>query len=143
MKKIAIFFLIIIIIIVGISYLYLNYKISYNRTKKDNLEYEEYYNKEIYGAELTTIINKAMDNNSYNKVEKDKKGKYIDDGKNSVNIEIKMLDNDETYNMETFYNGGMDNFVKYYNQIKFRCVKIEYHESTKKVKYMLFEQITQ
>ena len=143
MKKLALFFLIIIIIIVGMSYIYLNYKVTYNKTKKDNLQFENYYEKEIYGAELTTIINKAIDNNEYNEVEKDKKGKYIDNGENSINIEIKMLDNDKTYNMEIFYGGGMDKFVQYYNEIKFKCTNLEYHKSTGKVKYLLFEQITE
>ncbi len=143
MKKIALFFLVIVIIIVGMSYLYLNYKITYNETKKENLQFESYYEKEIYGAELTTIINKAIDSNEYNEVLKDKKGKYIDNGKNSINIEIKMLDNEKTYNMETFYGGGMDKFVQYYNEIKFKCTKLEYHKETKKVKYLLFEQVTE
>lgn len=143
MKKIALFFLLVVVIVVGMSYLYLNYKISYNNTKKENMEFETFYNKEIYGAELTTIINKAMDNNSYNEVEKDRKGKYIDNQKNSISIEIKMIDNDETYNMETLYAGGMDKFVKYYNEIQFKCTKLEYHKATHKVKYLLFEQITE
>lgn len=143
MKKIALFFLILIIIVVGISYMYLDYKIHYNNTKKENLEFEVYYDKEIYGAELTTIINKAMDNNVVNEVEKNEKGKYLNNDYNSMNIEIKMLDNDKTYQMETLYGGGMDNFIKYYNQIQFKCTKLEYHQTTNKVKYMLFEQITQ
>lgn len=143
MKKIALFFLVIVIIIVGMSYLYLNCKITYNETKKENLQFESYYEKEIYGAELTTIINKAIDSNEYNEVLKDKKGQYIDNGKNSINIEIKMLDNEKTYNMETFYGGGMDKFVQYYNEIKFKCTKLEYHKETKKVKYLLFEQVTE
>ena len=143
MKKIALFFLVIVIIIVGMSYLYLNYKITYNETKKENLQFESYYEKEIYGAELTTIINKAIDSNEYNEVLKDKKGKYIDNGKNSINIQIKMLDSEKTYNMETFYGGGMDKFVQYYNEIKFKCTKLEYHKETKKVKYLLFEQVTE
>ena len=54
-----------------------------------------------------------------------------------------MLDNDKVYNMETLYGGGMNNFLQYYNQIKFKCTKIEYHKSTNRIKYMLFEQITQ
>lgn len=143
MKKLAIFFLIIIIIVVGISYIYLNYKSNYNAAKKENMQFESYYNKEIYGAELATIINKAVDNNSLNEVEKDNKGKYLNNDKNSINIDIKMLDTDTTYNMETIYSGGTSKFVQYYNQIKFKCTKIEYHQSTNKVKYMLFEQITQ
>ena len=54
-----------------------------------------------------------------------------------------MIDNDSIYQMETFYKNGMQNFMKYYSNIKFKCIDIKYHESTKKVKYMLFEQITQ
>ena len=143
MKKIALFFLIIVIIVVGISYMYLNSKANYNNAKKENLQFESYYEKEIYGAELTTIINKAMDKNNLNQVEKNNKGKYIDNQKNSIQIDIKMSDNDKTYAMETLYNGGMDKFVQYYDQIKFKCTKLEYHQATNKVKYMLFEQITQ
>ena len=44
--------------------------------------------------------------------------------------------------METLYNAGMSDFVKYYRQIEFKCKKIEYN-SRKKVKYMLFTQVTQ
>ena len=84
MKKIALFFLIIVVIVVGISYIYLNYQVGYNTAKKENNQFESYYEKEIYGAELTSIINKAIDNNSKNQVEKDKKGNYIDNNQNSI-----------------------------------------------------------
>ena len=144
MKKLAIFFLIVIIIIVGISYMYLTYKANYNEAKKENRQFESYLDKEIYGSELTTIINKAIDNNVANEVQKDERtGKYINNDYNSINIDVKMLDYDKTYNMEMFYNGGMYKFVEAYGEIKFKCTKIEYHNKTKKVKYLLFEQITQ
>ncbi len=143
MKKLAIIFLVIIIVIVGISYLYLNFKANYHTAQRENKQFESYDGQEIYGAELTTIINKAMDNNKNNEVPKDDKGKYIDNDNNSIQIKIKMLDNDKMYAMETLYYGGMDKFVQYYNEIKFKCTKIEYHTVTNKVKYMLFEQITQ
>ncbi len=140
MKKLAIFFLIVIIIVVGISYLYLNYKANYYTAKRENEQFVSYDGQEIYGNELTTIINKAVDNNEKNEIQKDNKGKYIN---NSIQIEIKMLDNDKIYSMETFYEGGMDKFIQYYSEIKFKCTKIEYHTVTNRVKYMLFEQITQ
>ena len=123
--------------------MYLNYKVDFFNTKKENMQFESYNNKELNGAELATIINKAIDNNETNEVQKSNKGKYIDNESNSINIDIKMLDNDETYNMETLFSGGMDKFVQYYSQIQFKCTSIEYHKSTNKVKYMLFEQITQ
>lgn len=143
MKKLAIFFLIIITSIVGISYLYLNYKSNYNIALKENRQFETYDGQEIYGTELTTIINKAMDNNQNNEIQKDNKGNFIDNNSNSIQIDIKMLDNEKTYNMETLYNGGMDKFVQFYSEIKFKCTKLDYHKVTNKVKYMLFEQITQ
>lgn len=143
MKKIALFFLIIIVIVVGISYMYLNSKASYYQTKKLNMEFESYYNHEIMGTDLTTIINKAVDSNQNNNVFKDEKGKYINNDNNSINIDIKMLDVDETYSMEIFFNGGMEKFVEHYGTIQFKCTQIEYHKETNKVKYMLFEQITQ
>lgn len=143
MKKIAIFFLIIILIIVGVSYVYLNYKANYYETKRENNQFSSYYNQEFYGADVVTIINKAIDNNLTNQVQRDKKGKYIENDTNSIKIDIKMLDNDKTYDMETLYAGGMDKFIQYYNEIKFKCTKIDYHNTSGRVKYMLIEQITQ
>lgn len=143
MKKLAVFFLITIIIVVGISYMYLNHKANYYEAQRENRQFESYDGQEIHGAELTTIINKAIDNNQNNDVLKDDKGKYRNNDNNSIQIDIKMLDNEKTYAMETLYNGGMDKFVQFYSEIKFKCTKLEYHRATNKVKYMLFEQITQ
>ena len=142
MKKMIIFLVIVIIIISGISYIYLNYKSEYNSSIKANMEFEKYLNEEVYGADLATIINRAVDKNENNKVQKNNKGIYINNDSNSISIEIKMKDNDTIYQMETIYNRGIQNFINYYNKIKFKCVEIKYHDSTHKVKYMLFEQIT-
>ena len=122
--------------------MYLNYKANYNEAKRENNQFESYYNQEFYGADVVTIINKAYDNNLTNAVEKDDKGIFKENETNSIKIDVKMLDTDTTYNMETLYSGGMQNFVEYYSGIKFKCTKIEYHPN-KKVKYMLIEQITQ
>ena len=143
MKKFVVFLIVILVIISCIAYIYLNYKANFYDARNQNMQYENYLDKEIYGSELASIINKAVDNNVKDKVSKDGNGIYQDNQTTSINIQIKILDNDTTYNMETLYNGGMDNFVKYYNQIKFKCTKIEYHEKTNKIKYMLFEQISQ
>lgn len=143
MKRLVIFFVIIVFIVCGISYLYLNYKAEYNISKKANLEFERYLNEEVYGVDLATIINRAVDTNQRNQIERNNKGIYISNDTNSINIEIKMIDDDSIYQMETIYNGGIQNFINYYNNIKFKCVEIKYHSSTNKVKYMLFEQITQ
>ena len=142
MKKFIIFFAVSIIIICIISYIFINYKANYNVAKISNLEFENYLNKELYGTDVSTLINRAVDNNEKNSVQKNNKGIYLNNDKNSINIEIKMKDDDSTYKMEMFDKNGIQNFIKYYGNIKFKCTKIEYHQVTKKVKYMLFEQIT-
>lgn len=143
MKKIAIIFFMIVAIIACITGIYMNYKTNYYEAKRENKQYESYYNQEFYGAEVVTIINKAIDNNLTNQVQRDNKGKYIENDTNSIKIDVKIIDNDKTYDMETLYAGGMDKFVKYYNEIMFKCTKIDYHKSSGKIKYMLIEQITQ
>lgn len=143
MKKLAVFFLIIVIIIVGISYMYLSYKANYHEAQRENNQFESYYNQEFYGADVATIVNKAYDSNLTNSVQRDNSGNFIENDTTSIKIDLKMLDTDETYNMETIYKGGMDKFVQYYGSIKFKCTKIEYHNKTQKVKYMLIEQITE
>ena len=142
MKKVAIFFIIIILIICAIFAMYISYKANYNISKKSNLSFEKYLNEEVYGSELATVINRAIDRNEKNEVDKNNKGIYQNNDTNSINIEIKMLDDDTIYQMETFYRGGIQNFINYYSNIKFKCVDIKYHSSTNQVKYMLFEQIT-
>ena len=142
MKKIAIFFIITILIICTISAMYITYKANYNTSRKANLSFERYLNEEVYGSELATVINRAIDKNEKNEVEKNNKGIYQNNDKNSINIEIKMLDDDTIYKMEKFYNSVIQNFINYYGKIKFKCVDIKYHNSTNQVKYMLFEQTT-
>lgn len=72
MKKI--FFTIVGILIVVIIIVLL--QISNNNIKnaevlKFNKEFENYKDKKIYGADVTSIINKAIDNNEENSIEKD------------------------------------------------------------------------
>ena len=89
MKKVAIFFIIIILIICAIFAMYISYKANYNISKKSNLSFEKYLNKEVYGSELATVINRAIDRNEKNEVEKNNKGIYQNNDTNSINIEIK------------------------------------------------------
>ena len=142
MKKFVIFLVIVVAIVCAISYMYLNFIANRNTAITENMPYETYLNREIFGSDLASVINRAINDNNKNNVEKDEKGIYIANNTNSIKIQVKITDNDTTYDMETFYNNGMDNFIKYYNQIKFKCTNVEYHETTNKIKYMLFEQIT-
>lgn len=143
MKKFIIFLIVILIIISYITYLHLDYRADIKSAQYDNMKYEKYLDKEVNANIVASVINRAVDNNIREKVQKNNNGVYIDNQNSSINVQIKFLDNDKTYDMETLYNDGMDNFIKYYNQIDFKCTKIDYHKNTGRVKYMLFEQITQ
>ena len=141
MKKIIIFLVGIGIIVAIVSYVYFNYRIMTNEAKRENMQYENLYEREIYGTELATLINKVVDDNIKNEVEKEDNGLYKDNGKNSIRVDIQFTDDDRIHTLEEIYNGGTEVFVQYYNQIKFKCTKIEYHEQTGRVRYLYFEQI--
>lgn len=142
MKKIIGIFIAVVVIILSLLYGYFTYKNNSNSILKQNAEYEKYLNQEIDGTELATVINRVIDNNEKNAIDKDIKGKYIDDNLDTIKMDILITDNETLYDAETIYRGGIENFVKNFNTIKFKCTEIKYHETTKKVKYLLFAQIT-
>ena len=137
------FLLVIIAIVSTMAYLYLNYIANYNNAQKNNRQFQIYQEQEMTGAEITTLINKVIDYNKQNDVKQDNKGQYIDNETNSLNMDIKFIDDDITYNIEKIYQKGMNLFLSYYRDIKFKCKKVQYHSSTNKISYMLIEQITQ
>lgn len=144
MKKIVIIFGIIIVtlvLVISISLVENNKNLT--KIKKYNKQYEEYYQKTVYGTDVITLINKATNENEKNDIEKDKKGYFIENDTNSIKIEIKLLSEEKltTYQMETLTKVGLDGFVRSFNLIKFKCTSLEYHENTKRVKKLIFEQI--
>ncbi len=52
-------------------------------------------------------------------------------------MDIKFLEKDDIVQMESIYNLGIEEFVKYYSKRKFKCTDIKYHNKTKK--YKLFK----
>ena len=111
--------------------------------KEENSEYEYYLNKTVYGTEVTTLINKAINQNENNNIEKDEKGHYIENNENSIKIAIKMITTEKTYPMEEIYNNDITKFVQNFNLIEFKCTSIEYHKETGRVSNIMFEQITE
>ena len=81
MKKISIFLVIVLTIVAAIGFKYMSYKNEYNAIQKENKEFEEYKDKEVYGLEVGTMINKAVDKNTKNKIEKDNNGNFIQNDK--------------------------------------------------------------
>ena len=138
-------FLIITAIILIIIFIVLGYifeaQAKQNEVISYNKQYESYLGKEIYGAEIATIINKVTEQNERNNVAKDENGYYINNETNSIKIDLKMITVEKTYPMELIYKNDVTKFVKNFNVILFKCTNIEYHKETGKVSKLIFEQI--
>jgi len=122
-------------------------KISDNSKKvndiaKFNEQFEAIYNdKIVYGADVLTIINKAIDNNNTYKIKKDNNGYYIDDDKYCLKVELALLITSEEgelkevqYPMETLEKAGLDGFISSFSLTKFECTSSIYNSNRKNCK---------
>lgn len=144
MKKILICLIIVLVAITIVVSMWIssnNTKLA--KIKENNQKYEIYLDKEVFGTDVTTVINKAIDDNEKREIPKDEKGFFIQNDTNSIKVELIMLngDNKETYQMETLNKVGLSGFIKNFNLINFKCSKIEYHDKTKLISKIIFEQI--
>ena len=141
MKKILIILAIVVIIVCIILFNYHSIAINKSQILAENEEFEIYLNKEIYGIDIASIINKAVDKNIKNQVEKDENNFFIQNEENSIEIEIYLTEGEKTYKMEQIYNQGTEQFVQFFLDAKFKSSKVEYNEKNGRIKYILFEQI--
>ncbi len=141
MKKIVIYIVCIIITITTVAYIYYQVKSKKSDIETNNVVYDNLLEKELTGNKLATIINKTLDNNERNKIEKDGNGLYIENDTNSIKIEIKFKLSDNIFPIESIYTKKVSEFIRLYGQANFKCLKIEYHKKTKFVKYLYFEEI--
>ena len=142
MKKTAIIIITIFIIIIAIVAINLKAVADDKKAiKQFNQEYEQYLGKQVYGTEVTTVINKAIENNKKYNISKDENDMYIDDGKNCIKVELNMVTVEKTFQMEQLYKAGLTEFVKNFNTIYFECNNIEYHKENGKVSKIVFTEI--
>ena len=143
MKKtliiITLIFVIVISVLIG---LIIANNIRATEVRIHNQQYARYLEREIWGTELTGLINRAMDNNRRNGVMEDEQGNFINNGINSINIDIEMTTVEDTFSMERIYRGGTTEFVQAFNFVKFQSSSIEYHEQTGKISRITFRQLT-
>lgn len=140
MKKILALILLIILVVVGIFAInYKNLQKKKEEIRNFNLIYENYNKDNLNGLDITTLINKAISNNEKYMVPKDEEGLYILDDENSIEIYVTMIINETTYKMERINTLGMNSFVAYFGQVRFKCTDIQYHKKTGKIASMTFE----
>lgn len=140
-KYVFIIISIVLVIVATIGYQFYRYKQQILQAEKNNKSYNSFYEQNVLGTDLATLINKAIDSNEKNAVKKDENGMYLNNGKNSISIEIKFLELDKIIPMESINKQDVIQFVQNFGAMTFKCTKREYHEKTKNVKYMYFEQI--
>ena len=87
------------------------------------------------------MINRAMNENISNNIERNENGEFIDDGERSVRIEIEMITIEETFSMEWIYDRGMMEFVGAFNFVTFESVEVEHHRRTGRISRMVFRQL--
>ena len=144
-KNLIILISILLIICAFVVYFVINYRNMQMQAQINNKEYNTYKDKTIVGTTLFSIINKTVDNNEKNNIEKDNSNVYIENEDNSIKIYIYFLDEDGKrieipYTMEQIYNKGSDSFIKLYGTSNFTCTNIDYHSKTGNVKSLTFEQ---
>lgn len=143
MKKSIFIILTILLSIVVIICLYIYNVNKLNRVSiRHNQQYEEYCNRKILGTDLISLINKAIDYNEKNNIEKQEGSiYYINNNTNSIQISVKFIENDKIIKMEDIAEKQTENFIKFFATSTFICNDIKYHEQTKNVQSMYFEQV--
>lgn len=134
-------FVILLVFLAIIACIYMNYKellSKQTQAQKFNSEFLFYNQEAVLGTSVTTVINKAIDNNEKFQIPKDENGLYIADKENSIKIYVHMLINETTYPMEALKKSGLENFTNYFGEVEFKCTDVKYHESTGKVAEMTF-----
>ena len=83
MKKVFTFVgIAIIIVVVTLMTRYFSYEAEKNVITQENEEFEKYKDKEVYGLEVATLINKAVDKNTKNEIKQDDKKEFIQNTQN-------------------------------------------------------------
>ena len=113
------------------------------RLQQVNAEYEHYLNREIFGTELATLINKAIDNNKRLEIPKDKNGFYISNEKDSILISVQMINLEESYQMEKIFALGTEQFIELFNSSRFKSEEVTYHNQTGRIATILFKQVAE
>lgn len=127
-------FIVLFIIFIGIALLVFSYNLSQYKSnqldvQKFNKSFLDYERNNLYGTDITTVINKAIDNNVQYKIKKDESGLYIPDEEYSIKIYINLQEEGSTYPMEGFDKVGINKFTSYFGELNFKCTKVNYHKN--------------
>lgn len=130
MKKSIICLFTVFVIIIAVVFNWYWAKLQEQKEIKSyNLELEQYTKENITGVSVTTIINKAIDENEQYSISKDENGFYKNDGKYSLEILVKLEEEGKLYPMEALEKVGVEGFTKAYGTAVFKAKNLEYHKN--------------
>lgn len=143
MKNKILLILILFMCILSVAcYYVISYRNSIAEAQKTNKEYEQYENIQMLGTELISLINKTMDLNTTNGIQKDEQGLFIENDENSIKIYVNFIYKDDfkMIEMEKIANAGTESFVKTYSTASFKCTELTRHETTNNVRALTFTE---
>jgi len=140
-KTIIVLFCIFLAILISLYSYYQSTQSTLDKVKKFNYQFEQYLDREIYGADVATIMNKAIDNNEQYEVPKNSNGRYIEDNKYCLKILIKFKDVDKYYEMESIDKAGIKGFMENFNLSTFEITDYSYNEKTGRIGKIIIEEI--
>ena len=141
-NKIMLILIAFLVILALTSYFIYNYRAQFLASQETNKIFESYYNAQMLGTELVSVINRTEDINNKNNVDKNEQGMYIENDTNSIKVYIKLKYKDDytTLEIEKILQDGTDNFIKTYGTASFKGEEISYHEKTGNVKAIVFTE---
>ncbi len=140
MKKYIILLVATVFVACVIIYARFQFKVNKSMVNFENNPYTSIVGKNISSAELATLINKAMNKNADNEVQRDENGYFIENDENSIKIDVHFLLDDTTLKAEQIEKSDLNLFITAYSSAQFKCTKIEYHNKSKLVKYLYIEE---
>lgn len=120
MKKIIIWIFIVFLVIIVSFWMWYHKNLQNLRSIKSfNSEFEIFLEREITGVDLTTVMNRAIENNHQYEVPKNEDGTYQNDGKNSIEIMIKPTEERKILSNGSFRKSGNERFYKEFRRSGF------------------------
>ena len=141
MKKIII--LILIAVTIAISMIFVNYTEYRNKlaqVNKINKEFTAYENNIMQISTVITIMNKAIQLNTENDIQKDENNFFIENETNSIKVFLEIRSRESVIPMEDLILGkkaGIEKVSFAFSDMLFKIDNIEYHEKTGQIKKII------
>lgn len=141
MKKIIILIIIAVTIVISMVFVnYTEYKTKQNEVNKINKEFTIYENNIMQISSVITIMNKAIQLNTENNIQKDENNFFIENEQNSIKVFLEIKSRGSIIPMEDLILGKKSSMEKVsfaFSDMLFQIDKIEYHEKTGQVKKII------